>query len=366
MDNNKVLLVTLQGANIGNRLQNYALQTILEEKGYDVFTPYYDAPEINTLKKKIKETIKIILGWLGVAKYRFNSLRYTRARRFRQFDKKYISNYFHISFDNINKININCFNIAICGSDQVWHNWSEDKNELDYFYLQFMPYEKRISYAPSFGFEMFPEKDKKIHINGIKGMAYLSIREKTGQKLIKEAGRESTLVLDPTLLLSADKWQKISARPDYNVPERFVLVYFLGTKTSEYISIINKTAEDNKAAIIDVFDLNIKKYYYTTPDEFVWLVEHACAVITDSFHACVFSIIFHKKFMHLGRQQIGFNNMHDRIETLLSICGIGNECCYDGSTVWENVDASLNEKREESLDYLVSAINSVLKNDEIS
>ena len=49
------------------------------------------------------------------------------------------------------------YDLAIAGSDQIWHKWREDEKELPYYYLQFMPQDKRVAYAASFGFEEFPE-----------------------------------------------------------------------------------------------------------------------------------------------------------------------------------------------------------------
>ena len=43
----RVLLVTLQGDNYGNRLQNYALQTVLKKNGCEVYTPFYDPVEVH-------------------------------------------------------------------------------------------------------------------------------------------------------------------------------------------------------------------------------------------------------------------------------------------------------------------------------
>lgn len=204
----KVLLVTLQSANIGNRLQNYALQTVLQKNGCDIYTPVYVLSE-RTAKEEVKHTIKVVLGKVGVKKYRIQAVQNKRKRLYKEFDKKYISNRIITDFDSIQYRNLCEYDIAFTGSDQVWHKWSDNPDELKYFYLQFVESKKRVAYAPSFGFDMIPEEDLAIHNSGIKGMTCLSARELSGKKIIEEIrGEPVELVLDPTLLLSKEEWEK--------------------------------------------------------------------------------------------------------------------------------------------------------------
>lgn len=362
----KVLLVTLQGANIGNRLQNYALQEVLNSEGCEVYTPYYDTLEYDTKTKKIKEYVKILLGNVGIPKYKVQSRRYQRENRYKKFDGKYISKRFKTSFENVFQMNWSSYDFAITGSDQVWHRWSDNQNELRYFYLQFMPKNKRIAYAPSFGFDEFSEKDKEIHLAGIQKMECLSAREESGKALMKQVTeRHVELVLDPTLLLTRDKWELIEKKPKYGLPEKYILVYFLGDKTEEYKKAISWKAKKHSAEIIDILDEHYVKYYFTTPDEFVWLVDHAEFIMTDSFHACVFSIIYHKRFSVFQRVQEGFRNMFGRIETLLNTCGL-SYCIYsttekEKEVDWEKVDLLLEDKRRNSIDYIENSVSAVTR-----
>lgn len=351
----KILLVTLQGANIGNRLQNYALQKTLEKKNCIIYTPIYDIPEYDTIKKKTKTIIKIILGTLGIKKYVPLFVRVKREQRFRKFDKKYISNQFKVKFNAVSQMEWSSYDLAIAGSDQVWHKWSENQNELSFFYLQFIPENKRIAYAPSFGFDELPQADKDIHFSGIKSMKMLSAREDSGRKIMEQvSGKKVDLVLDPTLLLEKDEWIKIEKQPKYHIPEKYVLVYILGNKIQAYKDVIDSTADRYKANIIDIFDQTQLEYFLTTPDEFIWLVNHATYIMTDSFHACVFSIIFHKKFHVFRRQGKGYDKMFGRIETLLSICKI--EYSQNDNVNWSAVDNNLKEERIMSLKYIEKAL----------
>ena len=92
----------------------------------------------------------------------------------------------------------------------------------------------------------------------------------------------------------------------------------------------------------------------TTPDEFIWLIEHASYVCTDSFHAVVFSIIFEKKFLAYRRCEIGADKMFDRIENILKIYNLSTRI-YEDDIDKIYIDYTLEEigfLKEASLEYL--------------
>ncbi|MBE5952588.1 MAG: polysaccharide pyruvyl transferase family protein [Lachnospiraceae bacterium] len=364
----KVLLVTLQGDNIGNRLQNYALQKVINNYGYEVWTPYYELPENDNILKKIKNKIKHIMGKIGVDRFKWIDLKKRREQAFRTFNDKYIENMFKIGYKSINNKEWNDYDFAITGSDQVWHKWSDDEAELDYFYLKFMPEDKRISYAPSFGFQEILDIDKNKHISGLNGITCLSCREEKGKDLIYNlVKREAKVVLDPTLLLSRNEWENIVIRPSYINKERdFILVYFLGNEVEEYKKAIEYISKEKNVDIINIYDIKEPSYYCTTPDEFLWLVRNATYICTDSFHACVFSIIFQKKFLVFRRIEKGFDNMFDRIESLMKLVGLNNrEYNGDISNLYENIDwdkvyDNLEIERKSSSDFLYEAIKCII------
>ncbi len=353
----KILLVTLQSTNIGNRLQNYALQEILREFNCDVYTPYYFAPEEDTLKKRIKNRIRIILGILKVTHYRESYLIFLRKKKFKKFDDLYIQSHFKISFDALYMRDWSMYNYAIVGSDQVWHKWSGNEKELDFFYLRFFPGEKCIAYAPSFGFEEFPPADKEQHIEGIRHIGSISARELAGKHLIESVRKEDIpVVLDPTLLLTKEKWLKLSKMPKKYINSEYILVYFLGEKRKYWDNIVS-FAEQNRWKIINICDKENELFFDIDPNEFLWLISNSKYVLTDSFHACVFSILFHVDFTSFKRQQNGFTNMYDRIENLLEQFKLkGNT--FSGENIqihnvnWTECDEILKDRREESISYL--------------
>lgn len=351
----KVLLVTLQGDNIGNRLQNYALQKVLQKRNCDVWNPYYDDNEIDDIFKKCKLLCKIFLGKIKIERFKVNYIRFKRKEVFKEFNDKYISNQFKINYAETLEKKWNQYDLAITGSDQVWHNWSNNKFELEYFYLEFIDKDKRAAYAPSFGFDDFPQQDVELHREGLSGIKYLSSRENKGIELIKSiTGRDAILVLDPTILLERNEWESIEKKPNtkIDINGKYVLVYFLGQMNVK--EEIYNFAKKRGLAVVNAFDPESVNSQLITPDNFVWLVHNAEYVFTDSFHASVFSILFNKRFLVFRRKENGMEGMFDRIQTLMDIFGTESRI-YNGK-VESIIDGyqvnDIEELRRESLRYI--------------
>ena len=264
-----------------------------------------------------------------------------------------------MSNEKIFNKNWSSFDIAIVGSDQIWHKWGDDKLELPFYYLEFMPIEKRAAYAASFGFEEFPEKDREQHKNGLRNMRYISCRELSGCKLVSEAiGRNVPHVLDPTLLLSATDWRKIEDQASEFARswKNYAFVYFLGEQTVEYKKKIRDVMQTQKIdRIIDFSNYMDKNISKCGPAEFLSLIDHAEWVFTDSFHCTVFSVIFDKKFTVFRREQEGFEKMFGRIEDLLASTN-KLKYIYGGTTRVATND--FDKLHSDSLNYIDQIIKS--------
>lgn len=326
----KVLIVTLfDDNNIGNRLQNYALQQILLSRGTEVTVLNNGYTTRPTLKMTIKTTIQSILGMFGYNEYKSKYKLYISNERKRKanerFDNYNIRNIMIVKNEEAFHMDWSKFDAAIAGSDQIWHKWRDDIYELPFYYLQFMPSEKRLAYAASFGFENFPSKDIRQHELGLRGMKYISCREQLGCVLASDIiGTEVPQVLDPTLLLSALEWRKIEDQASNfaKSQKNYVFVYFLGERTEEYNNWIKHIMELNKInEIIDFSDSDNRDICECGPCGFLSLIDHSDHVFTDSFHCTVFSLLFDKKFTVFRRKQLGFEKMFGRLEDLLASKG---------------------------------------------
>lgn len=361
----KVLLITLEGvSNYGNRLQHFALQTKIEKSGYQVTSLMVRGQLQNPAIEKIKliiGTALLALGWRNKFCHRVARLR--RRSKLRGFNRQHINDILYMPVDEVRCNSWDAFCCAVTGSDQVWHNWHEKtiSDELSYYYLEFMPADKRVSYAPSFGFTAFPEDDLESHRRGLLGMQALSCREKEGCDLIYElTGRKAEKVLDPTLLLTAEEWEEKEKRPPFRVPEHYMLKFFLGTVSEEFQDELDRLSKEFKNEVIDLQDLNDPVYYGLSPLEFVWMIHHADVVCTDSFHASVFSILFQRNLRVFERISPQYGNMFGRLHDLLeplglmnNVYGIGNQTSTKLSIEAQNY---LRRERERSLNYLCKSL----------
>ena len=340
--------------NYGNRLQNYALHETLNKLGIKntTFWPEW-AEDKTTLERKIKIAIKSILNMYDIKAKRYLI--------FKQFTDSKIDNQY-INFENLDKIS-NEFDYFIVGSDQIWNynfGLAQDKD-----FLKFTDYDKRISYAPSFGISDIEEKWKAKICNGVNSIKYLSVRENQGAKIIKElTGRNAKVLLDPSLLLSKEEWRKVQKKPKRMKFKKYILTYFLGEKSKELQLEINSLKERDDLEVINLCDINEEQYYAYGPSEFLYLFDNAELILTDSFHACVFSIIYNKSFFVFDRKQKNMKNMNSRLDTLLEIFKLQErkvkslegkkdiyECDYSKSY------EILKIKQNESLDFLKKSMN---------
>ncbi len=294
---NKIGILTLNGNfNFGNRLQNYALKTVIEKFGYKVETIWFI-----TESENIKRILKNIY---------FKVFNKRKKISFINFSNEFLNiKYFK------NKNIANDYKKIVVGSDQVWNYSLKGFNE-DYF-LDFSPYDKNIAYAASFGIDYIPDEYKNVFKKGLKNIKHISVREEKGKEIIDDLidDKNVQVVVDPTMLLSKEEWQAIVKKPKNFESEKYIFVYFLGDISDEINKEINNFAEKNNCIVINVLDKE-NKYYNIGPQEFLFLIQNATLICTDSFHSCVFSIIFNKQFVVFERKS-NDKVMYSRIETLL-------------------------------------------------
>lgn len=326
----KIAIVTLNdNCNYGNRLQNYALQVFLKSYADIVKTIWYDSPTDFKLKDimNLKSAIKFIINRNDYKNYLKEVYveECIKTYNIRKFSQKYISTDFVNELDKI----VDDYDYFITGSDQVWNPnfWSKSANHANIRFLRFTPKEKRIAYAASIAIPYIPKDKEQFFRESLNEMKVISMREKAGAELVKElTGREVPVVVDPTLLLSKQEWQKIELVPEWYKGEKYILTYFLGNPSP----IIENLAKKNNWKIYNLMDINNLDLYASRVEEFVYLIEHAELVATDSFHACVFSILMNTPFLVVNRKQKGVADMTSRIDTLLELFGYQDRYIVDG------------------------------------
>jgi len=317
----KVAIISLYGNyNYGNKLQNYALEKTLKKLNKEVHIIRYTCYEKDSLYKKnylkifnlkyminkLKNKILTIKNKDAIAK-RFNS--------FNEFNKK--SNYSKEiikSKKDLKSLN-DKYDYFVFGSDQIWNIGAF--RFYDLAFGSFFNKDKNISYSASFGLNKIPFKYKEKYIKGLSNMKQISVREESGLHLVKDLiNKDAKVLLDPTMLLTKNEWTNIEKEVE-DIEKDYILTYFLGGINSKQKKEIKDISKKYKLKVINLNDLKDKDAYQYGPSEFIYLIKNAKLILTDSFHSCVFSILFNKSFYVYKRNNTK-EDLFDRIDTLLN------------------------------------------------
>ena len=297
----KVGIITItDNNNYGNRLQNYATEYILKKLNMEPSTIWGENERYN-FKRKIKLMIK---------KYIPFDTHFKRAYNFETFTRKYTN----ITYASYSKKLEEIFDYIIVGSDQIFR-FQLEKIEC----LSEIDKNKIIAFAPSFGVNTIKDKDIDWYKKIISNIKYLSVREDAGKKIIEDLSKrnDAQVLLDPTMLLTSNEWDKIACKPKMLKSKKYILNYFLGELSESRKKEIEKIAKENQCEVINIMDQK-SPYYSCGPSEFLYLEKNAFLICTDSFHSSVFAIIYNNPFLVFEREQQGAPNMNSRLDTLLS------------------------------------------------
>lgn len=360
--------------NYGSCLQAYALQTFLNKNDnkFEIinYRPYnqhgmYSLINLRYFNKGV--LVKNIYNVLHFKKI------IERNKRYDEFIHKYfsLSHQKYLNEKELSRI-INDYETIVCGSDQIWNlsKSTYDRSLAYYLELENKFNGNAIAYAPSFGDTVNNiVKNEMFDIKYLKNFDYLSFRENDVVNIMKDMGFDSTLVLDPTLLLNKADWEKLIGPPIVNKP--YIFYYSLNCK--EYsMKFVKKISEENNLPVITSFMhpresfKKIKIYGNSGPLEFLNLLYYSTLVCSNSFHGTVFSIIFQKDFYAIfdeNREQkvIRENRKASLLEQLgLSdhISSYSNYVNLDDikNTNYSDVEERLERLRKISSDYLLNAI----------
>lgn len=359
--------------NFGGILQAFALQKVVEDFGYCAvnidYLPKYLIKSVSISGKRAKLDLwkKFLYRYIGrqsayiapfVEQYLFLPFKYRFMRRF--------------SLDN-KRNNLSALvdkHPFIVGSDQVWRGiYARDIESLPFFFLSFATQEQRrrsIAYAASFGsdeWEGTPEETAEC-AKLIKDFKAVSVREHSGIRICKEVfGIDAVQMPDPTLLLDEEDYSKVIRRWwTRKLPQPFMSVYLLDETEGkkELTQSVAKTAQlypqqltahEDAPKAMDRIPLSVPQWLRCMRD---------CeCVLTDSFHGCVFAIIFNKPFVCLGNEARG----SARFASLLGTFGLQARLlhnptaeqvseCMSTPIDWERVNAIRHSEKQRAIQFL--------------
>lgn len=365
--------------NYGGILQAYALQQVLEGMGHDTLIldkrRRVELPLFAKYRHYLVKFIKnILLGQHETIKWdiEYNNMLETIRQYTYPFLQKYMR---RVELDGCySTIDQECFDAIVVGSDQIWRPGYFSKDDLPNVYLFFAKDWdiKRISYAASFGTDEWEYTPEQTAICGalLRRFDAVSVRESSAVSLCKEHFNvDAQHVLDPTMLLDAAHYITLFQQAKTPMSEGDLMCYILDSSEAKD-SLVQCVASTYG---LTPFSVNSK---YEVPDAPLeekiqppvekWLrgFYDANYVITDSFHACVFSILFKKPFIVYGNKHRGMARFH----SLLAMFGLNDRLVTtldEASAIisrpidWDSVHTRLSEWRQKSRDFLFAALVNV-------
>lgn len=377
----KIALISVWNHNYGSLLQTYALQKLIESLNYESEIILYHE---NSIFRKL---IRFVNSYYFTAKlkiiYRNLLIKLCyrnvdkniqiRSEKFEEFKRNKLIFSKQIRGRYKLKREINHYQCAVLGSDQVWH----PANLLfDYFTLNFVSDNiKKIAYSSSFGVSRIPFYQRIRTSKYLNRFDALSIREVSGQKIVKELiSKEIPLVCDPTLLVDKEVWDNLKGK-ERIIVDSYIFCYFLGNnKLHRNFANRLKKVTGFKIVALQHLDEFVKndilfgdiKPFDIDPANFINLLCNAEFVLTDSFHATIFSVIYQKHFFTFNRySHEKSTSTNSRIASILSQFNlldrniIGDEEISD--YLYKTIDYSGTQQKIEqiktfSLKYLLDAL----------
>ncbi|MCF6168484.1 polysaccharide pyruvyl transferase family protein [Lutibacter sp.] len=310
--------------NYGATLQEYALIEYLINIGYEAetinYTPNYLTHDFsffsNSSNPKYSSNLFIKLLYL-IGKIPHRLILLQRKKAFDIFEKKFIpsTNYNYKTNEELKK-NLPMADAYICGSDQIWNSYFQNGKDPA-FYLDFVPENKlKISYAASFAIDEIEGSLKNFVKEKVSRINFVSVREISGVGILKDLGiKNIQQVLDPIFLLDKSYWETTFVTP---IQDNFLFVYDFDSNPLLKKLAIN-LAKKYKLKVFSV-NKNIKyadkNFWLKGPEIFLSLVFHAKFILSNSFHAVAFSLIFNKQFLVFNRNEVINTRMRDLLKLI--------------------------------------------------
>ena len=370
--------------NFGGQLQALALQHIIENLGHEcevinfsaeikssVFRKLFHTP-MGVLARRVRQ--KALYTLKDKTDKGFHRDASLRKERFQSFMKEIPHTEF-CSTSTINTMFGKHFDACIVGSDQVWNpQWWVQEYFLNFVWER----TKKIAYAASLGVDKLSDTDGCFIADKIKDFTAVSLREEGGKRLLEGyVTNQLHVTLDPTLLYTRKMWDTIAVKP--TIEEPYVVVYFPGGKSESALRTWHEFCiqENLKLVVFPHFqgkyDAADEKFsdirdYSSGPAQFLGLIKYAKYVMTGSFHATVFSIIFQKQFVSF-REKKEMNTPVEMLRNgaLLAKLGLEDRLVprdwepqlnlLDASIDYDGAEEELQVLRRESMKFLEKALD---------
>lgn len=381
MDKIGVLSIYHNNHNFGGMLQAYALCEFLNVCGYNAeqicvdFT--YDDYWMEQIRKHNGwKKIRAILSFIKhQAEHRIKKIKSIpiskdleqRNQKFCEFEESIPHSSEIYTIHNIGKTN-DIYDLFVCGSDVIWNCGMPAVVAALGFSSK-----KKIAYAPSVGTAELPDWWVSEYLSYVKQFDRVSMREESACRQLEEViDKPVFCAADPTFLLMRNQWESLVSDVDSCI-ERECFCYLLGNNISQREGIKNIAKELNLTLVTEPFSTEqvYQKCDYhfgdiqdfmSGPKEFLAHIKNADIIFTDSFHACVFAIIFNKEFYAVPRLNGKNGALSGRIKNLLSSFGLEDKYIENLSEFkrltcdYNRINNKLEEMQHKSADFLLEGI----------
>lgn len=365
----KIGIVTFHNAlNAGAVLQAYALQTFLSQLGHQVeFINYSPIRKYSFRDYIAKSPLGMFNKWRNI----FYGKRYTKLNNFNKVLS--LSHQTYLTYEDFVKKPMD-YDLYIAGSDQIWNFYT---SLSPIYMLDFVPEnKKKIAYAASMGQCRIVKSQYAAFKNKLTRFDAISLREKNGVDFVNsllQGEKQAIQTLDPTLLTNANIYDSIIEKiKTGNNP--YICTYILAELDKENADIISYIKAKLGLDILNVRNpdsciyLHKAKNKIVTPYQWLYAIKHSEFVICSSFHAVVFSLIFHKPFIALVPPDSKNKGGNMRINTLLEDGGLLDRIIFhfdkekinqtiNSSINWNETDRRIKSLREPSINFLKSNLN---------
>lgn len=319
----KIGIITFHNSyNCGSMLESYAIQKYIQYKGIECEIINFsnegqkDLYRIMKKNNSLKNIIRNCILLPHKKKLEFSNSKYELFKK----------NNFKLSkeYTHANDIE-DYYDIVVAGSDQIWNITIKDAD--DAYFLNWVKNAKKVAYAPSFGAKKISNytSDVNKYVEFLKSFNALSVREKNGQKWIKELTNiDVPVLIDPTLLFDSSEYDKIIDK-EYKLPQKEYIFFYCPQFNVEICKFVKKVS---KKYNLPVIAWSAKSYYlkginrfgfelpeYESPSVYLKLIKNAKLIFTTSFHGSIFSTIYRKNFYTIKNGEMYGDD--DRVITLL-------------------------------------------------
>ena len=349
----KIGILTLPfHTNYGGILQAYALQTVLEQLGH----------QAELMQRGLTPGM---LPW-----HKDNTLE--EILLMQQHTDSFIRQYIHGHKTSIADTHEGDYEAIVVGSDQIWR-YLMVTHMMGAYEDAFLSFAngwdlRRISYAPSFGLDTWEAPETMIPVisNLLRQFHAVSVREQSGADICRQLlGVEARHVLDPTLLLQPADYDRLIQAADTHTPEGNLMCYVLD-ETPEKLRLIQAVARRYNLqpfrahSRVEQADAPLHERIQPRPEQWLRSIRDAAMVVTDSFHAVAFSILYGKPFIATGNPMRGLARLQSLLSTfhaedhlVVSPAQLNPHASYAVDPTAADI---LNDARHHSLQFLNDAL----------